>query len=146
LLQRVGVTMTSVLVDSSVLLDLATNDPQWSDWSAQKLWDLRDTADMVINAVIYAEVTAAFDTIETADAFLMEIDVRREDVPWAAAFAAGQLFRAHRRSLTERKTPLPDYFIGAHALLCGYQLLSRDAGYLRPMFSGLHVIHPGGQA
>jgi predicted nucleic acid-binding protein len=136
--------MTSVLVDSSVLLDLATNDPHWSDWSAQKLWELRDTSDIVINAIIYAEVTAAFEMIEVADAFLKNVDVRREDVPWAAAFAAGQMFRSGRRDLTEKKTPLPDYFIGAHALLCGYQLLSRDTGYLRPMFSGLNVIHPGG--
>lgn len=138
--------MTSVLVDSSVLLDVATADPNWSDWSAQKLWFLRDSADIVINAIIYAEVTAAFETIETADAFLKEVDVRREDVPWAAAFAAGQMFRTNRRESKERKTPLPDYFIGAHALICGYQLLSRDAGYLRPMFSGINVIHPGSAA
>jgi predicted nucleic acid-binding protein len=138
--------MTSVLVDSSVLLDLATNDPLWSDWSAQALWELRDTSDIVINAIIYAEVTAAFETIESADAFLKDVDVRREDVPWAAAYAAGQLFRAGRRDVRERKTPLPDCFIGAHALLCGYKLLSRDTGYLRPMFSGLSVIHPGGKA
>jgi predicted nucleic acid-binding protein len=138
--------MTSVLVDSSVLLDLATNDPQWSDWSGQKLWELRNSSDIVINAIIYAEVTAAFETLETADAFLKDVDVRREDVPWAAAFAAGQLFRAGRRDSVERKRPLPDYFIGAHALLCDYQLLSRDAGYLRPVFSGLRVIHPSGKA
>jgi predicted nucleic acid-binding protein len=138
--------MASVLVDSSVLLDLATADPNWSDWSAEKLWGYRDTNDMVINAIIYAEVTAAFDTIEAADLFLKDIDVRREDVPWAAAFAAGQMFKASRRSTTEKRTPLPDYFIGAHALLCGYDLLSRDTGYLRPIFSGLNVIHPGGEA
>jgi predicted nucleic acid-binding protein len=138
--------MASVLVDSSVLLDLATSDPNWSDWSAQKLWSLRDRADIVINAIIYAEVTAAFEKIETADAFLNDVDVRREDVPWAAAFAAGQMFRTNRRRLKESKTPLPDYFIGAHALICGYRLLSRDAGYLRPVFSGIDVIHPGSAA
>lgn len=137
--------MASVLVDSSVLLDLATDDPNWSNWSAQKLWVLRDTSDIVINAIIYAEVTAAFDTIETADEFLKDVNVRREDLPWAAAFAAGQMFRLSHRNRGEHKTPLPDYFIGAHALLCGYQLLSRDKGYLRPIFSGLQVIHPGGE-
>jgi predicted nucleic acid-binding protein len=137
--------MVSVLVDSSVLLDLATADQNWSEWSAQKLWELRDSADLVINAMVYAEVTAAFETIELADAFLKDVDVRREDVPWVAAFAAGRMFRLSRRNASERKMPLPDYFIAAHALLCGYQLLSRDQAYLRPVFSGLKVIHPGSE-
>jgi predicted nucleic acid-binding protein len=135
--------MTSVLVDSSVLLDLATADATWGDWSAQQLWELRETSDIVINAIVYAEVSAAFETIEAADSFLKDVDVRREDVPWAAAFAAGQMFRSSRRDGGERKMPLPDFFIAAHALLCGYQLLSRDTGFLRPFFSGLSVIHPG---
>jgi predicted nucleic acid-binding protein len=135
--------MASILVDSSVLLDLATADPNWSDWSARQLWDMRETSDLVINSIVYAEVSAAFETIEKADTFLKDVDLRREDVPWAAAFAAGQMFRSSRKDAASRKQPLPDYFIAAHALLCGYKLLSRDAGYLRPFFSGLHVIHPG---
>ena len=131
--------MATILLDSSVLLDLATDDPVWGDWSARQVWAAREHSRLAINAMVYAEVSTAFDAIEKADAFFSDVDVSREDVPWSAAFAAGQMFRHHRKT---NEKPLPDYFIAAHALICGYQLLSRDRGYLRPPFKALALIHP----
>lgn len=135
-------TVASVLVDSSVLLDVATSDPEWSDWSARQLWRARETTDVVINALVYAEVSAAFDRIETADMFFQNVDVRREDVPWGAAFAAGQMFKSSRKTGGARNAPLPDFFIAAHAMICGYALLSRDRGFLRQPYAALKLIHP----
>lgn len=134
--------MATILVDSSVLLDLATDNKQWGDWSGRQLWEARENSDIVINALIYAEVSAAFSGIERVDQFLTDVDVRREDVPWAAAYVAGQTFRSYRQSGGTRIAPLPDFFIAAHAALCGYALLSRDAGFFRNYYPALKLIHP----
>jgi predicted nucleic acid-binding protein len=134
--------MATVLVDSSVLLDVATDNGQWSDWSGRQLWQARETNDIAINAMIYAEVSSAFSAIERVDQFLTDVDVRREDVPWAAAYVAGQMFKAYRKAGGARLAPLPDFFIAAHAALCGYQLLSRDTGFFRSYFPALKLIHP----
>jgi predicted nucleic acid-binding protein len=136
--------MSQVLVDSSVLLDVVTDDPVWLDWSARQLWQHKQESELVINALIYAEVSAAFDSIEGADRFFADVNVRREDVPWAAAFAAGQLFKASRKRQAKAPVhmPLPDYFIASHAMVCGYRLLSRDRGYAQSSFSALNLIAP----
>jgi predicted nucleic acid-binding protein len=134
--------MATVLVDSSVLLDLATDDPDWGEWSGRRVWDARETGEIVINAMVYAEVASAFDKIEVVDRFLAHVDVRREDVPWAAAFVAGQIYKSYRKEGGRRATPLPDFFVAAHASLCGYDLLSRDGGFFRTYFPKLNIIHP----
>ena len=136
------VRMATVLVDSSVLLDIATDDAQWCDWSGRKLWQARESSDIVINAMVYAEVAGAFWEIESVDRFLGDVDVRREDVPWAAAYVAGQTYKTYRKAGGARLTPLPDFFIAAHAALCGYALLSRDGGYFRSYYPALKLIHP----
>ena len=111
--------MTSTLVDSNVLLDIATDDPVWFGWSAAALQECHRTGELVVNAMIYGEVSGAFDRIEDVDALLPPASYRREEVPWAAAFLAGQAFRRYRRRGGSRLAPLPDFFIGAHAPICG---------------------------
>lgn len=134
--------MTAVLVDSNVLLDIATNDPTWSDWSAAMLERLGDEAVLVINALVYAEVSIGFPTIERLEAALPTDLFRREHLPYEAAFLAGKCFLEYRRDGGTKRSPLPDFYIGAHAAVAGYRLLTRDAARYRTYFPRLEVIAP----
>lgn len=134
--------MTAVLVDSNVLLDLLTEDERWADWSAQALAELGATAQLVINPIIFAEVSVRAATVEEADAAFPVAWFRRKPIPWAAAFLAGKAFLAYQRRGGTRRSPLPDFFIGAHAAVAGYRLLTRDAARYRTYFPGLDVIAP----
>lgn len=134
--------MTAVLVDSNVLLDIATDDPTWSDWSAAMLERLGDEAVLVINALVYAEVSIGFPTIERLEAALPTDLFRREHLPYEAAFLAGKCFLEYRRDGGTTRSPLPDFYIGAHAAVAGYRLLTRDAARYRTYFPRLEVIAP----
>jgi predicted nucleic acid-binding protein len=131
-----------VLVDSNVLLDIATNDPTWSDWSAATLERLGEEAVLVINALVYAEVSIGFPTIEGLEAALPADLFRREHLPYEAAFLAGKCFLVYRRGGGMKRSPLPDLYIGAHAAVSDYRLLTRDAGRYRTYFPRLEVIAP----
>lgn len=104
--------MTSTLVDSNVLIDIATDDPVWSSWSAESLRRASLDGELVINSIIYGEISGAFEMIEEVDAFLDGKLYRREDVPWAAAFLASRAFRVYRRRGGGKVSPLPDFYIG----------------------------------
>lgn len=134
--------MDAVLVDSNVLLDIATNDPAWGDWSARALEQAADEAILVINALVYAEVSIGFQTIEDLEDALPSDLYRREDLPYEAAFLAGKSFLRYRHAGGTRRSPLPDFYIGAHAAVAGYRLLTRDAGRYRTYFPTLHLIAP----
>src|SRR5918995_5938863 len=101
--------MTSTLVDSNVLIDIATDDPVWSSWSAEALRRASLDGELVINSIIYGEISGAFEMIEEVDAFLDGKLYRREDVPWAAAFLASRAFRVYRRRRGGKLSPLPDF-------------------------------------
>ncbi len=135
--------MTAVLVDSNVLLDILTDDARWCDWSSAALSAAADTTRLVINPVIYAEVSIGFARIEELEESLPRTHVEREPIPFEAAFLAGKAFLAYRRRGGARSAPLPDFFIGAHAAVAGYRLLTRDASRYRTYFSGLDLITPG---
>lgn len=130
------------MVDSNVLLDVATNDPTWGDWSATTLARWADEAILVINALVYAEVSIGFRTIEDLEDALPADLYRREDLPYEAAFLAGKCFLRYRRAGGTRRSPLPDFYIGAHAAVAGYRLLTRDAGRYRTYFPTLDLIAP----
>lgn len=130
------------MVDSNVLLDVATNDPVWVDWSAATLARTADEAILVINAVIYAEVSVGFRTIEDLEDALPTGLYRREDLPYEAAFLAGKCFLRYRRAGGTKRSPLPDFYIGAHAAVAGYRLLTRDAGRYRTYFPTLELVAP----
>jgi predicted nucleic acid-binding protein len=134
--------VTAVLVDSNVLLDVATDDPTWGDWSSATLERTADEAVLVINPLIYAEVSIGFERIEDVEAALPVDLYRREDLPYEAAFLAGKVFLAYRRSGGAKRSPLPDFYIGAHAALAGHRLLTRDAGRYHTYFPRLDIIAP----
>lgn len=134
--------MTPILVDSNILIDIATDDPVWGTWSAAALAQAGQGARLVINPLIYAEVSVTHSRIETLDALLPEEVFAREPLPWSAAFLAGKAFLAYRRKGGARASPLPDFYIGAHAAVCGYQLLTRDRGRYATYFPRLELISP----
>jgi predicted nucleic acid-binding protein len=134
--------VTPVLVDSNVLLDVATGDPTWATWSAAALHRAADESILVINPIVYAEVSVAFATIEELDLALPEDLFRREAVPFEAAFLAGKSYLAYRQRGGTRRSPLPDFFVGAHAAITGYRLLTRDATRYRTYFPTITLIAP----
>ena len=134
--------MTPVLVDSNVLLDVATDDPKWGAWSADTLADIAERSVLVINALVYAEVSIRFERIEDLEAALPHDAFRREPLPYEAAFLAGRCFVSYRRRGGTRRSPLPDFYIGAHAAVASYRLLTRDATRYRTYFPRLDLIAP----
>ena len=117
--------------------------PPWGDSSAAALARSADDAILVINALIYAEVSIGFRTIEDLEDALPTDLYRREDLPYEAAFLAGKCFLRYRRAGgTKKRSPLPDFYIGAHAAVAGYRLLTRDAGRYRTFFPTLDLIAP----
>jgi len=134
--------VTATLVDSNVLLDVATNDPAWGGWSAQALADAAADGQLMINPLIYAEVSAGFPLIEDLDDALPADLYLRAPLPYEAAFLAGKAFLTYRRRGGEKTAPLPDFYIGAHAAIIGCRLLTRDARRYRTYFPGVDVVAP----
>ena len=132
----------ATLVDSNVLLDVITEDPEWLDWSATALARAADTSRLVIDPVVYAEVAARFERIEDLEDALPRDYYERRGLPWEAAFLAGQCFVKYRRRGGSRRSPLPDFYIGAHAAIEGLTLLTRDARRYRTYFPALRIIAP----
>ena len=130
------------LVDSNVLLDIMTADPVWEAWSTAALADALDLGRVVINPIVYAEVSIGFDRIEDLDDALPPNQFAREPLPWAAGFLAGKAFLSYRRQGGTRPTPLPDFYIGAHAAVAGYRLLSRDRRRYSTYFPSVDLIAP----
>ena len=125
-----------------MLLDLLTDDPTWGSWSADALASARDAGELAINPIIYAEVSAAFERIEDVEDSLPAADFRRVELPYPAGFLAGRAFLAYRRRGGPRRSPLPDFYIRAHAAVSGYHLLTRDAARYRTYFPGLAIMNP----
>ena len=131
-----------VLVDTNVLVDVMRGEEPWFSSSAAQLAEAADRSTLVINPVIYAEVSVRFTHVEDLDRALPPRDYRRLDLPWAAAFLAGKSFLAYRTRGGRRPVPLPDFYIGAHAAVAGYRLLTRDAARYRTYFPTLELIAP----
>lgn len=134
----------ATLVDSSVVLDIVTEDPAWATWSGDALARARDEGQLVINPIVYAEVSTGFDRVEDLDDVLPAEDFRREGLPYEAGFIAGKAFLAYRRRGGEKRAPLPDFYIGAHAAVRGYRLLTRDVARYRTYFPTVELIAPAG--
>lgn len=132
----------TVLVDSNVILDVATQDPEWGEWSADALARAADHGILVINPIIFAEVSVGFDRVEDLEEALPAEMYRRDPLPYEAAFLAGKSFLAYRRRGGRRSAPLPDFYIGAHAAVAGHQLLTRDASRYKTYFPRLVLIAP----
>jgi predicted nucleic acid-binding protein len=132
-----------ILVDSNVILDIVTEDKKWFPWSSQALAKYAETHTLVINPIIYAEVSVGFDRIEDVEEVLPSAFFRRDPIPWEAAFLAAKCFLAYRRRRGKKGSPLPDFFIGAHAAVVGIPLLTRDIARYRTYFPKLKIITPG---
>jgi len=135
-------TGAGILVDSNILLDLLENDPQWYDWSAEQLKNAAEDSILIINPVIYAEISVGFERIEELEEVLQPEMFQRQPIPWEAAFLAGKCFYRYRKLGGVRRSPIPDFFIGAHAAVNGLSLLTRDATRYRTYFPSLTLIAP----
>ncbi len=129
------------LLDANVLLDLFTEDPTWMSWSEAALAEAIDAGPVIVNPIVYAEISIRFERIEDLEEALPE-EIQREDLPWPAAFLAGKCFREYRRRGGERRSPLPDFYIGAHAAVTGRALLTRDPRRYESLLPGLMLISP----
>jgi hypothetical protein len=134
--------MTDILVDSNVILDVLTEDPQWFDWSSQMLTEYANRENLVINPIIYAEISIGFNQPEEVEAALPQEFFRRDPLPYKAAFLAGQSFLEYRRRGGERRSPLPDFYIGAHAAITAMLLLTRDVNRYSTYFPSVQLITP----
>ena len=134
--------MAAVLIDSNVLLDLMTEDSRWFSWSAEAVAKAANRFRLVINPIIYAEVSIRFSRIEDLEAALPKAMFDREAIPYEAAFLAGKSFLVYRRRGGMKRSPLPDFFVGAHAAVARYQLLTRDAARYRSYFPRVSLIAP----
>jgi len=134
--------MSTILVDSNVILDVATEDPQWFGWSTASLQAAADSSTLVINPLVYAEVSVGFPDNDVLDDALPEAMFRREALPYEAAFLAGKCFLDYKRRGGVRRSPLPDFYIGAHAAVAGHMLLTRDARRYRTYFPSVRLISP----
>lgn len=131
-----------VLIDSNVLLDIFTKDKNWFTWSSETLAYYAESELLYINPVIYSEISIGFERIEALEQALPTHYIHREDVPYEAAFLAGKCFLKYRKSGGTKHAPLPDFFIGAHAAVRGWHILTRDKGRYKTYFPSLNVISP----
>jgi predicted nucleic acid-binding protein len=134
-----------VLVDSNVILDLFSEDPRWWPWSSAALQEAASHDRLVINPIVYGEISFRFETIEDLEDALPPI-IERESIPYEAAFLAAKAFAAYRRraGAAGRASLLPDFYIGAHAAIRGYRLLTRDVARYRTYFPKVALIAPEG--
>ena len=131
-----------VLVDSNVLLDIFTKDKTWFEWSSNMLAELAEHDLLYINPIIYAEISVGFERIEELENALPAEYIQRDELPYEAAFLAGKCFLKYRRAGGKRRSPLPDFYIGAHAAIRGWSILTRDKGRYNSYFPTLDVIAP----
>ena len=134
--------MNSTLIDANVLIDLFDDGSEWQPWADSMVAACRNRGPIVINPIILAEVSMGFDSFEAVEAHLPEQFVVREAVPWEAAFLAARAFLLYRHAGGERRSPLPDFYIGAHAAVAGHTLLTRDPRRYRYYFPKLRIIAP----
>jgi predicted nucleic acid-binding protein len=128
------------LVDTNVLIDIITQDKAWSSWAQTALRKAAEHSTLAINAIIFAEVSVKFARIEDADAAL--VDFSREALPFEAGFLAGKAFLAYKKRGGSKRSPMPDFYVGAHAVIGRMDLLTRDAARYRSYFPALKIIAP----
>ena len=131
-----------VLVDANILIDLFTDDPTWADWSEEALADAASSGEVIINPIIYAEVSIAFKDAAPLDDALHQLGIRCTELPYPAAFLAGKAFLKYRKGGGVKRSPFPDFYIGAHAQHEEMRLLTRDSKRYRTYFPEVMLIAP----
>jgi predicted nucleic acid-binding protein len=134
--------MNGVLVDSCVLLDLFTNDQNWGEWSENILEKYSLTNTLYINSIVYSEVSIGFNKIEEIEKALSELDIKVLEIPREALFLAGKTFLNYRKNKGTKASTLPDFFIGAHANISKFDLITRDTSKYKTYFPQTKLIHP----
>ena len=132
----------TTLVDACVILDLTTDDPKWADWSGEAIAEAADAGPLIINPIIYAEISVDFSSIEDLDELIDDADLRRDPLPFEAGFLAGKAYVSCRRRGGTRRYSLADFYIGAHAAISGHRLLTRDTDLYRSYFPAVQLISP----
>ena len=131
-----------LLVDTNVLVDVVQNDPQWADGSIRQLRAQAKLHELVINPVIYSELSLSYATLEALDRAVTTLRLRLVEVPRLALYLAGRAYLQYRRRGGQKAGVLPDFFIGAHAAVQGWPLLTRDAARFRTSFSTVEIVAP----
>jgi predicted nucleic acid-binding protein len=133
--------MTGILVDSNVILDVFLNDVKWADWSESKLEEYSDYAPLFINSIIYSEISVGFTLIEDLESAIIKAGFKMLEIPKEALFLAGKAYLTYKRRGMKR-TPLPDFFIGAQAAVLHLDLLTRDVSRYHTYFPTVKLIAP----
>jgi len=134
--------MASYLVDSSVLLDIFTVDPEWAEWSVHALETAWADGTVFIDPVVYAEISIRFSRIEDLEAAVTDSGLAWSEIPHEALFLAGKAFLSYRKAGGAKVQPLPDFFIGAHAAVSDLVLITRDPRRTRARFPKLRILSP----
>jgi|ERR1035441_9848750 predicted nucleic acid-binding protein len=131
-----------LLIDTNVLVDVLQDDPQWAEWSIEQLRAQAKIHELAINLVIYAELSLSFSTLESLDRVVANMELTMREIPRPALFLAGKAYLQYRRRGGSKGQVMPDFFIGAHATVEGWPLLTRDARRFRTYFPRLEVVAP----
>ena len=134
--------MKGFLVDSNVILDIFLDDPNWADWSESTLSAYSLYTPLFINSIIYTEISVGFEKIEELELALQKGGFQMLDIPKEALFLAGKVYLDYRKGKGIKMSHLPDFYIGAHAAVCRYRLLTRDVRRYRTYFPSLSLIAP----
>ena len=134
--------MNGILVDSCILLDLLTNDPDWADWAEKILGQYSQTNTLYINSIIYTEVSIGFKRIEEVEDAINQTGIKVLEIPREALFLAGKVFFNYRKSKGTKHLTLPDFYIGAHAIVSTFDLITRDISKFKTYFPNLNLIYP----
>ena len=134
--------MKGIFIDSCILLDLFTDDPHWANWSEKILDQYSQTNTLYINSIVYTEVSIGFNKIEELERAIEVIGIKVLEMPREALFLAGKVFLKYRKNQGTKNAPLPDFFIGAHATVSSFDLITRDITKFRTYFPQVKLIHP----
>ena len=134
--------MRGVLVDSNIILDIFLNDPNWADWSESTLEKYNLNTTLYINLIVYSEVSISFERIEELESAINRSGFQMLQIPKEALFLAGKAFLKYRKSKGAKRSPLPDFYIGAHAAILDLNLITRDVSRYRTYFPTVRLISP----
>lgn len=134
--------MKGVLVDSNVILDIFLDDFKWADWSESVLENYSEHTTLYINTIIYTEVSVGFKKIEELESALHKGGFQMLEIPREALFLAGKVYLKYKRRKGTKKSPLPDFYIGAQAAVLDLDLITRDDGRYRTYFPTVRIICP----
>ena len=134
--------MNGIFIDSCVLLDLFTDDPNWAEWSESVLEKYSQTNTLYINSIVYTEISIGFKKIEEVETAITELDIKVLEMPREALFLTGKVFLQYRKNHGTKTSPLPDFFIGAHTAVSKFDLITRDTSKYKTYFPQVKLIHP----